>query len=45
MVPITLCQAHIPWDHELNRGMVAAAETASKFNPFNDLLHAGEHQV
>jgi len=42
---LTLCQVHVPRDHELNRGMAAAAKIASEFNPFNDLLHVGEHQV
>jgi len=41
----TLCQAHIPWDHKLNQGMVTAAQAASNLNAFNDILHNGKQHV
>ena len=31
----TLCQAHIPQDHELNKSVVTAAQAASNLNIFN----------
>ena len=34
----TLCQACVPQDHELNQGMVTAAQAASDLNFFSDLF-------
>lgn len=38
------CQAHIPRDHELKQGIVAATQAASDLNLCNSLFHIGEHQ-
>lgn len=34
-----LCQAHVPWYHELSVGMVTKAQAVSNLNLFNDILN------
>jgi len=42
---LTRFSIHIPQNHELNQGIVTAAQSASILNLFNDLLCTGEQQI
>ena len=39
------CQAHIPQDHELNQGVVSAAQAASNLDLLIEFVCTGEYQV